>query len=64
MTMNKQVGATVGLLAIGGLAVIGVLAACGKDLRKSLKKADKMGILEKCDDLVSRLERESNQKAA
>lgn len=62
--MNKQVGAAVGILAIGGLAVIGVLAARGKDLRKTLKKADRMGILEKCDVLVSRLESESRQKAA
>ncbi len=62
--MNKNVGTVMGVLAISALAAIGVLAATGKDLKTSLGKVDPKGLLDKCDDIVSRLESESRKSAA
>lgn len=47
-----------GVLAISALAAIGVLAATGRDLKTTFGKVDPKGLVEKCDDLVSRLESE------
>jgi hypothetical protein len=56
--MNRNVGTVMGVLAISALAAIGVLAATGRDLKTTFDKVDTKGLVDKCDDLVSRLETE------
>lgn len=62
--MNRNVGAVVGVLAIGALAALGVLAAKGSEIQGALGNADPKGLLEKCDDIISLLESETRQTAA
>ncbi len=62
--MNRNVGTLLGVLAIGTLAAIGVLAAAGRDIQTTLGQTDPKGLLEKCDDIISMLESETRQSAA
>ncbi len=64
MTMNKNVGAVIGLMALAGLAILGLAAVKTKDGKHLSGNPDRRGIVEKCESIVSRLERECQNRAA